>query len=259
MEKILDTEEDGKRKVAVIGMGTMGKAIHQLMGDEFDVVGIDHTPGALAEVETANIAILAVKPQSFAELAEALQPYIGKKQLVISIMAGITLKALGVALQTDRIVRTMPNLGLLNGESSTAYCAEGLDTADETTLKSVLDIWGSSWRLDDENKMNIFTATAGSGLAYFSLLTGYIEQALQGQGFSTGDARQIAVKTLVSTAHILDSGVAPVELASRVTSRGGTTAAARQVYEGWGFEQATLAAIDAARQRSQELASPITD
>src|SRR5688572_14643713 len=152
------------KKVAIVGLGTMGSAIHNLLLGDFDVIGIDRQSDNLAAVVKADVVIIAVKPQSFAKLAQTLRPHV-EEQIVISIMAGVTIHSISVALGVKQIVRTMPNLALATGQSLTAWHieAKGMELS---IVEAILDLWGSSLKLEDERQFDAFTALAGSGPAY---------------------------------------------------------------------------------------------
>ena len=242
-----------KTRVAIIGMGTMGTAMSRLMADRFDVIGIDHRPEALAQVAEADVAIIAVKPQSWGELAEQLKPYISHRQLVISIMAGITLKSLGV-LGTDRLARTMPNLGIRAGQSLTATFAENLGDADQTTLADVVGTWGERVELDNEDQFHAFTAIGGSGPAYYYLLADAMSEAGEALGLSANVAKQAAMGALRSAGSVVQSGDNPAELIAAVASKRGTTEAGLRKLNTRRFRKTVGSTVVAATNRSREIA-----
>lgn len=235
--------------IAIIGLGTMGSAIQRLLPDKFRVLGIGRQPEQLAQACKTDVIIIAVKPQQFAVLAQKLRPLI-KNQLIISIMAGVAIPTLTDALGTERIVRTMPNLALAKGQSLTAW--HGVTTG---TLQTILDLWGSSLQLDNEERFDAFTALAGSGPAYFFELARALEQAAVDQGFSTQQAHQISLQTFRGAASITAEDTSFAELVGRVASKGGTTEAALKVLNRQNFAQIISIAIQAACKRSQEIAT----
>ncbi len=244
------TTQNKPKQVAVIGLGTMGSAIQQLLQRDFDVIGIDRTSGKLEDAAAADVVILAVKPQSFAELARELRPHI-HEQLVLSIMAGVTTKTLTNTLSTRRIVRTMPNLALATGQSMTAwYAVKDTQTTESATVQAILDKWGKSIQLKDEAQFDAFTALAGSGPAYFFQLAYLLEEIALRQGFTAEQARQMSLQTLRGAASVLATDESAGVWVQRVASKGGTTEAALKVLDERELEAIVEEAVGAARGRS---------
>jgi pyrroline-5-carboxylate reductase len=239
------------KEIAIIGMGTMGSAIQELLQEDFTAHGITRHD-SLASVQSAETVLLAIKPQSFHKLAESLVSHIDRKQTVISIMAGITLRGLTEGLGTDRVVRTMPNLALKTGKSMTAWYAENSEV-DLDTMQAILDSWGSSIELDREGQFDAFTALAGSGPAYFFELAHQLEQAALVQGFTAQQAQKIVTQTFRGTASVLSDGDTIESWVKRVASKGGTTEKALGVLSEQHFEQTIGDAVMAATVRSREL------
>jgi pyrroline-5-carboxylate reductase len=239
-------------KIAIIGMGTMGTAIQQkLSGGDFEVIGLDREDDK-STVSTAEVIILAVKPQSFGEVAEELKAHIDK-QLVISIMAGVSVSTLISRLGTKRIVRTMPNLALTTGQSLTAWHAK-LNDEDIKMAERLISAWGSALRLENEEQFHAFTALAGSGPAYFFQLAYLLELAAFEQGFSQEQARTISLQTFRGAASVLsDDEISCEALVKRVASRGGTTEVALAVFERHSMHTILNEAVAAAAERSVEL------
>jgi len=240
------------KSIAIIGLGTMGTAIQERLAltDDLTSSGISRTEGNIDDVGTAETVILAVKPQSFPELAAELRPRIDR-QLIVSIMAGISISTITESLGSDRVVRTMPNLALSTGQSVTGWYTES--RADMDTVESIVDSWGSSIQLKNEEQFHAFTALAGSGPAYFYELTRILEQMAKEKGFSAEQASRMAVQTFLGAASVMSERVSPAEQVQRVASRGGTTEAALGVFQEFGLQEVVRAAIDAACVRSQEL------
>jgi len=239
------------KKLAIIGMGTMGSAIHERMGNNFNTVGVSRSRGNMDEVASADIALIAIKPQSFGELATELRPRIDQ-QLVISIMAGVSLRTLVASLGTEQVVRTMPNLALKTGQSLTAWHTHESIT-DSRDIETILGTWGTTMRLYDEEQFHAFTALAGSGPAYYYELARMLEQAAQDKGFSAEQARLIAMQTFIGAASVVACTDSPAKLVQSIASKGGTTEAALNVFHIRKLDEIYRIAIDAACTRSQEL------
>ncbi|HUY02921.1 MAG TPA: pyrroline-5-carboxylate reductase [Rhodocyclaceae bacterium] len=175
-----------------------------------------------------EVLVLAVKPQ---QMREALSPLAGKLtgQLVVSIAAGLRLTDIGRWLGGYRLlVRAMPNMAALIGESITGLCAdpsvgrEGRDMA-EKILRAV----GSTLWIEDEAQMDAVTAVSGSGPAYVFYFIEALQQAAEALGFDDAAARALAIQTFVGAARLAEQSPDPVSLLrERVTSKGGTTEAA---------------------------------
>jgi pyrroline-5-carboxylate reductase len=238
------------KEVAIIGMGNMGLAIENQLQDGFRVVGIGREDD-LARVHNADIVILAVKPQSFPEVASELRLHVSKERLVISIMAGITVRGLADALGTERVVRTMPNLALKTSQSMTTWYTEALGV--ETDTEAIVDTWGRSKRLKHEDQFDASTAIGGSGMAYYFELAYLIEEAGARLGLSASDARMMSLQTLRGAASVLEADSSPEDLVQKIASKGGTTEAALTVFRQQGFGRMVDSAIEAACERSREL------
>jgi pyrroline-5-carboxylate reductase len=234
-------------EVAIVGMGTMGTAIHELLQDNYAVQCFSRGDD-LSTVELTDMAIVAVKPQSFPELVTALHPHI-ERQIVISIMAGISIRALVERLGTDRIVRSMPNLALKIGQSTTAWYAVSEDI-DTITTEEILRSWGNVVHLDREEDFHTFTAIAGSGPAYVFELAYQLEQAAVVQGLDKERARKAVISMIHGSADLMREDVDPSEQVRQVASRGGTTEAALEVFEAYGFGQMVNRVIAVERSRA---------
>jgi pyrroline-5-carboxylate reductase len=238
------------KKVDIIGMGTMGSAIHGLLQDDFAVRGIGHQAN-IAVVREADIAILAVKPQSFSELAAELRPYLDR-QTIISIMAGVTMHSLTESLGTDRIVRSMPNLALKIGRSTTAWYTES-PNVDLDATSTIFDTWGMGIRLQQEKDFHILTAIAGSGPGLVAEFANQLIRAGTSQGLHEPSAREAVIGMMEGAAALLRAGGDPRGLVGQVASRGGTTEAALAVFNEQGFGHIVGEAVAAAAERSREL------
>lgn len=207
-------------------------------------------------VNSADVLVLAVKPQILAQVACEIAGNVKPGQLVVSIAAGISQTSLGNWLGTDKaIVRCMPNTPALVLTGATALHAnqnvspEQRDLA-ETLMRAVgITLW-----LDDENDIDAVTAVSGSGPAYFFLLMEAMELAAVELGLNENVARLLVQQTALGAAKIaLESAESPAELRRRVTSPGGTTQAAITTFENGGFVQLVANALQAAKSRSIEM------
>lgn len=272
--------------LAVIGGGNMAKAIlggaaragvlgeHVIVADPSpdrrmlfeNAVGcaseaIEH----LARVEStpgSGQVLLAVKPQMLPEVARDARSVLdsgawGDCRVVISILAGATCQRVSEAFGgRARVVRVMPNTPALVGRGMAAMClGRGTTTQDSALARRLFEAVG---RIIDvrEDQMDAFTAVGGSGPAYvFRLAEAMVRGAIEA-GLDPLDAL-LAVRETIAGAGLLlgDSPETPGDLRARVTSKGGTTAAALDVMNAAGLEDTVVRAILAARDRGAELST----
>lgn len=217
-----------------------------------------HVTSANADVaQRVDVLVLAVKPQMMQTVCEALKPAIAERQpLVISIAAGITVANLRDWLGETPIVRCMPNTpSLVQAGATGLYAAEGVTEDQKSAAKEILGSVGLTFWFAQERELDAVTAVSGSGPAYFFLLMESLIDAAKAQGLEAATARQMVLQTAWGAAQLaITSEVGPDVLREQVTSPGGTTAAALNVFEEAGFREHVQAAVSAARERSEELA-----
>ena len=216
--------------------------------------GVRLNPKDVSSVETL---VVAVKPQSFREAGTALKPLVGNATLVVSIMAGMTIAAIGQACG-GAIVRAMPNTPAAIGRGITVAVAErGVSAAQRARADALLRATGSVEWVDDESLMDAVTAVSGSGPAYIFLLAEELARAGIEAGLPAELATKLARETVAGSGELLHRSELPPEtLRQNVTSPGGTTAAALNVLMGKdGLQQLMIRAVAAATARSRELAN----
>lgn len=200
--------------------------------------------------------VLAVKPQ---QLRAALAPLAGRLrgQLVISIAAGVRLADIAAALGSYRsIVRAMPNTpALIQAGVTGLYAPADLAAEQRQWAEAILGAVGCTVWLDDEGQMDALTALSGSGPAYvFYLLEALIAAGCE-QGLPEATARLLAIETFIGASRLAQaSSESLAVLRQRVTSKGGTTAAALAAFEEQGLPRALALGVAAATQRSAQLA-----
>ena len=210
-----------------------------------------------AAVAGADVLVLAVKPQVMRALCQTLRaPVQDRRPLVISIAAGIReadLQAwLGGGLP---LVRTMPNTpAMIQAGATVLYAGPGVDAAQRSRAESVMRAVGLVRWVEDEALMDAVTALSGSGPAYFFLVMEALEEAGQGLGLDPADARLLSLQTALGAARMaIESEDPPAVLCQRVTSPGGTTEAALEVFEKGDLKGLFRKALEAARARSLTL------
>ena len=202
-----------------------------------------------------DLMLLAVKPQ---QMRVAVAPLAGRleRQLVVSIAAGLRTGELSRWLENYRLlVRAMPNTPALIGAGITGLWADpSVDAAGREAAARVMSAVGSVVWIDDEAKMDAVTAVSGSGPAYVFHFIEALEQAGRSLGFDDVVARRLAIETTLGAARLAaGSDESPGVLRERVTSRGGTTAAALASLAESGFFDAIVRAVHAAEARGREL------
>lgn len=206
--------------------------------------------------------LLAVKPQMLGAVGRELLHEVGElDRVVISILAGMPSGRVRQELGGKaRVIRVMPNTPAAIGMGMTAIASspgvgEGsASDADRDLCRSLFEAIGKTVEIP-ESMIDAFTGVAGSGPAYVFYLAEAMEAAARRLGFEEAEARTIVMQTVVGAARLLsESGEKPQDLRARVTSRGGTTAAATGVMDEAGFLEMMIAAIRAARDRGAELA-----
>jgi pyrroline-5-carboxylate reductase len=202
----------------------------------------------------AALVIWAVKPQSFAEAAPPVAPHLGAA-LQLSVMAGIRSDAVAAATGSDRVVRAMPNTPALIGKGIAALFARPAVTADDrAAAEAALAPTGELLWVDRESDLDAVTALSGSGPAYVFYVVEAMVQAGIELGLTREQSLQLALATVGGSAALArQSGEAPAVLRERVTSKGGTTAAAITVLDTAGVKAAFTAALHAAARRAREL------
>lgn len=265
-------QEWGNATLCVIGGGNMAEAIVRgaLAGNLLPASAVSvHDPlenrravfaalgcrpcSSPGDIGGADVILLAVKPQKFAEAIRDLA-VTRQETLLISIVAGVSSARIEAALPPCiRVVRVMPNTPLLIGKGVTAVAAGRRASAgDERTAAALFDCAGQTFAVD-ESLMDAVTALSGSGPAYLFRLAETLIEGGGELGLPPELARDLTIGMLRGAAEMLADDPRPAVLRERVTSPGGTTAAALDVFAQRGFRELIAAALRAARDRGAEL------
>jgi pyrroline-5-carboxylate reductase len=201
-----------------------------------------------------DVVVLAVKPQQMRSAVDAIKPFIARP-LVLSIAAGVRASTLARWLGTDVIVRTMPNTPALIGAGITGAAAlGGVSPEQRAAADQILRAVGEVVWFDDESMLDPVTAVSGSGPAYVFFFMEAMQQAARDMGLNETQARRLAVETFVGAARLAAASPEPASvLRERVTSKGGTTAAALASLEADKVSAAIVRALHAANARAREL------
>ncbi|NKC15361.1 MAG: pyrroline-5-carboxylate reductase [Gammaproteobacteria bacterium] len=231
-----------------------------VLRDRFGVTVSDDNNALL---DGADVAVLAVKPQVMRSAVQSLAPAAQtSRPLVISIAAGITEPQIRAWLGFDAaIVRTMPNTpALLQSGITGMYANAFVSSEGRAAANRIMQAVGQTVWLEDEALLDAVTAISGSGPAYFFLLIELLAASGEELGLTAPIALKLALHTALGAARMaMESDDAPHVLREKVTSPGGTTAAALQAFNEGGLAALVQAAATAARDRGRELAAQMDD
>jgi pyrroline-5-carboxylate reductase len=266
------------RRIAVLGAGKIGEALvagllksgwrepselvascRRLeraaeLGERY---GVRTTLSNAEAVAGAAVVVISVKPQDIGALLGEIGGLLASEQLVLSVAAAIPTSAIEQLTSPEvPVVRAMPNTPAMVHEGIAGVCAGAHASEEHLALaEEVLAHLGGVVRVA-EPYMDAVTAVSGSGPAYFALLAEAMIEAGILLGLSREVSTQLVVQTMLGTAKQLrDERMHPVELREMVTSPGGTTISAIRELERAGVRAAFLNAIQAAMDRSRELAA----
>lgn len=216
-----------------------------------------------AAVESAEVVVLAVKPQIMRAVCEDLAQYLRKGVLVVSIAAGVTCSALRIWTNdpTLPIVRSMPNTPSAFGYGASGiFATSNVSSTQHEVARRLMATVGETVWLGEEQLMDAVTALSGSGPAYFFLLMEAMIAAGEKLGLSYSAAKQLCIQTALGSAVMaLEMDINVKELRKQVTSKKGTTEAALEVLFSSGFAETVERALIAAADRSKELVSEMSN
>ncbi len=218
--------------------------------------GVYATERASEPIERARIVLLGIKPQQIDLVLPSLAAHIQAGQVWISMLAGVPLRRLRELLGPKPVlIRIMPNQPARLGCGVTGVATEaGLSEATRQATRDLLADLGDVIELDEE-RLDAFAAIAGSGPAYVYLFLEALTQAAEALGFEADTAHAMALQTLRGAAALAsETGSVPASLRRDVTSPGGTTEAALQVFESRDWRGTVEAATAAAVARAADLA-----
>ena len=205
----------------------------------------------------SDVVVLAVKPQNMAEVVTGAAAAMRERgPLVVSIAAGTRIARILEWLGYPApVVRTMPNTPALLGCGATALFAnEAVTDEQRDAAQTILRSAGIALWVDDEGLLDAVTAVSGSGPAYYFLLMEHMIRTGVGLGLTPEQARALTLQTALGAARMaLEAGRTPEELRVGVTSPGGTTERALDLFREGGFGELVERAVTGARDRSREL------
>jgi pyrroline-5-carboxylate reductase len=262
-------------KIAFIGGGNMATAlIAGLLRDGVDpasirvvevdarqlerlerAFGIGGCATADASLRGADAAVFAVKPQQMREACTQCRPWLDGG-FVLTIAAGISAASVAAWSGQPQVVRAMPNTPALIGAGITGMCAgAGLSDAARALAERIMKAAGEVVWFEDESMLDAVTAVSGSGPAYVFFFIEAVQAAARAMGMTPEQARRLSVATFLGASKLAAQSDEPIEaLRERVTSKGGTTAAALETMRALGLHEQIVDSVFAALERSRELA-----
>ena len=245
LENNLATKED-------ITIGERLESRREYLAKKFEVNVLASNIDATKD---SKLVILSIKPQDLNSVFNEIREELQEDQIVISIVAGASMKKIAQALEHHSIIRVMPNAPAQIGKGMSVWVASPeIPTPDLRVVESILESLGEQWLVTDEKYIDMATALSASGPAYVWL---FLEALIDG-GVHIGLPREMAEKLALQTVFgsitmAQTTGRHPANLREMVTSPGGTTTEALLVFKEDGFQGTIIQAIVAAYEKAQEL------
>ena len=257
--------------IGFIGCGKMGCALigSILKNTDHKIIGSDRSEEYLKTVKNqfkiqtttdnkelakkSGIIFLSVKPQDMNTILAEIKPIV-KKQLIVSIAAGIPIKTITTALNYNKVIRVMPNTPCLVGAMAAGYSiGKDVTKAEAGTIKEILSNAGMAVEVEEKH-LDAITALSGSGPAFFAEFIRHFVNAAAEDGLPKEIALKLACQTALGTGKLLlEKNMLPEELIAMVSSPNGTTVAGLNVLEKMKIDSIIAHAYKAAVQRSREL------
>ena len=234
---------------------TTGLQLHQDFGVQI-IGALDQIAFNFAK---NNVVVMAIKPQDFNVVAKSLSAKLkhatAPGPLILSIAAGIRLKDMSRWLDHERCVRAMPNTPALIGKGITGLFADAaVNASDRALAETICNAVGQAVWVNEEKLMDAVTAVSGSGPAYVFAFLEAMQSSGEKLGLDAATARKLAYATLEGATQLAyNSDEHAGVLRERVTSKGGTTAAALDMLKQLDWHGALEKAIDAASQRGKAM------
>ena len=207
-----------------------------------------HDNQALAD--RSDLIVLSVRPQDWPAIAVT-----APGRLVVSVMAGVTLRDIAARLGTERVIRALPNAAAEVCHSYTPWTATPQVTdADRATVQSLLGSFGSGDEVASEAEIDYMTGLSGTGPAYPALLAVALTRDAVAHGLPAEVARRSVTALLVGTGRLLEkNGEDPEDTVAAFVDHRGVTAAAIEAMREAGFDAAVSAGLAAALEKSLAL------
>ena len=231
----------------------------KLLENDFLIPTYAAVSDARQKIETAHIIVLAIKPQDFKTAATELSKYlqaVAHGPVILSIAAGIQITDMSRWLEYSSCIRAMPNTPALINQGITGLFAPACVSEQQRKYAQTIgSAVGKVIWVPDESQMDAVTALSGSGPAYVFAFLEALQAGGEKMGLAPDIARELANQTLMgATALALQSSESPASLRQKVTSKGGTTAAALEVLDQRQWAAILQDALLAAQKRGAAMA-----
>lgn len=206
-----------------------------------------------------DIVIIAVKPQDFEKLCLQIRTFITENHLILSVMAGISIENISEKLQVKKVIRSMPNIPTQIGQGMTVFTAsQEVDRKDLFIIQNLINTTGKSLFIENEEMINAATAISGSGPAYvYYFMNAMVDSAIS-LGFTKSEAEFLVQQTFLGSSQLQNrSNLSNIEWIQKVSSKGGTTEAALNVFDSHHLISKINEGIIQANTRAKELGKVI--
>ena len=248
--------KEGLQAQQISVIETNSETASQLKKD-FAITTINSIDAIALDESKNNIVIMAIKPQDFKVAAQALSGklHASAAPLILSIAAGIRTNDMSRWLGQTRCVRAMPNTPALIGKGITGLFAETtVNDADRNLAEVICNALGQTVWVAQEQLLDAVTALSGSGPAYVFAFLEALQAGGEKLGLDSMTARKLAYATLEGASQLANHSVESAStLRERVTSKGGTTAAALAVLKNMDWQTTLEKALAAAAERSKTM------
>jgi pyrroline-5-carboxylate reductase len=206
-------------------------------------------------IEQSDTIILCIKPQSLNSVAKDLKDKFRPEQLLISILAGISINNILEGFNHNKVIRVMPNAPAQIGEGASLWISgPEVNGKDKIFAKNILSSLGLEFEVVEEKLIDIGTALSGSGPAYVALFIESLIDAAVALGMTRDMAENLTLQTVYGTAKLMsDQNISAVDLKKMVTSPGGTTAEALMTLEKQQLRSALMEGVYSAYNKSISL------
>jgi len=206
-------------------------------------------------IKEAELIILSVKPQDAPLLFDQVKDYIDESQIVLSIMAGITIDTIVEHLGVTKVIRAMPNLPAQIGVGMTAFTSTAdVSRFEEQWIQNLLQTTGKAISVPNEQLIDAVTAISGSGPAYIYYFMDSMIQAASNMGLDRSVAEMMVQQTFAGAIDLFkQSSHNCKEWIDKVSSKGGTTEAAIKHFNNHKLDQIIIGGANDAHKRAQEL------
>lgn len=257
-------------RIGIIGCGNMGKALAPQLSLNHQLEFYDHNlekaqalskagygtacADVVAMVGSVEMIILAVKPYHLEAVAKVIKNFIQPQQMIVSLLAGVSIEKLRSYLGAGKLVHMMPNLAIMHGEGVVGLTApESMLPSEREALNTLFKPLGKTYWLA-EDKIEALGALAGSGPAFIFVIIEAMVEAGIAMGLSAKQAQEMSAQTMAGALALLDkTGQHPGELKWQVTSPKGTTIEGIRALESKGLRSAIIETFLATYERSRAL------